>query len=447
MKKRYIYWSTTALVIVAAVFGFYQHSRIKQMKIVIENNYNRAFHELVDYVDDIDSLLEKSMLVSGPAKMAAISSEIFRETSAAKACLGQLPISEVVLENTEKFLSQIGDYTYYLSQNVINNKAVSDNDYKNLTSLSKYANKLNTMLLDMQEDVYSGKISFGTIKKEGEKHFEKVADAAGALSDFEGVEKEFQEYPSLIYDGPFSEHIERIEPIMTGGKEQVAPDTALDIAKKFLGDRGNALAYNGESENNRLPAYYYSVENDEREINIAITKSGGFPLYFTDTRIVYEEKLTVDDAIKKAREFLNQKGYSSLTESYYEKENGTLTVNFAYTQSNITCYSDLLKVKVGLDTGEILGFEAHGYIMNHRYRDFPEIKLTEAEAKAKINSHLNVTSAGLALIPKDSMQEKLCYEFKGTHNGKNFIIYINAENGLEEDIIMLIESENGILAI
>ena len=45
------------------------------------------------------------------------------------------------------------------------------------------------------------------------------------------------------------------------------------------------------------------------------------------------------------------------------------------------------------------------------------------------------------------MREVLCYEFKGTYMNKNFIVYINAENGREEEILLLIESENGILTI
>lgn len=448
MKKRYIYWASSVIVVSLLAWGLYQGNRINDMKIKIENNYNRAFHELVDYVDDIDTLLKKSMLISTPSQMASISGELFRQTSAAKACLGQLPISEVQLENTEKFLSQVGDYTYMLSQNVINEQKVSENDYNNLNSLSQYATRLNEKLIAMQNEIYEGNISFGTVEKEGEKYFSTVANAeGGVLSNFEGVEKEFQEYPALIYDGPFSEHIEKIEPAMTKDEKEISPEEALNIAKNFLGDKGKNLVYEGASENNMLSSYSFSSATDDREINIAITKKGGFPVYFTDTKIAGEEKLDFPQAIQKAREFLSKRGYNSLKESYYEKENGVATINFAYEQGNVICYPDLLKVKVDLSDGEIVGTEMHGYIMNHKYRNLPNINITQEEAKAKISPHLSVDATGLALIPKDGETEKLCYEFKGNHNNQNFIIYINAENGREEDILMLIESENGILTM
>ena len=143
MKKRYIYWASSAIIVSLTVWGLYEMNRIKVMETKIENNYNRAFHELVDYVDDIDTLLQKSMLVSSPEQMASISGELFRQTSAAKACLGQLPISEVQLENTEKFLSQVGDYSFMLSQEVISGGVIEEIDYNNLNSLGKYASILN----------------------------------------------------------------------------------------------------------------------------------------------------------------------------------------------------------------------------------------------------------------------------------------------------------------
>lgn len=449
LKKHQIAYTVLSVVLLFfIIWTVYQHNQIKSLKTGLENNYNRAFHELVDYVDDIDTLLQKSMLVSSPAQMSTISGELFRQSSAAKACLGQLPISEVQLENTEKFLSQVGDYTYVLSQSVINNNKITDEEYENLMSLGEYAKGLNKGLVDMQQDIYEGNINFNTVAREGDEHF-STAQAAGesVLSGFEKVEKEFQEYPSLIYDGPFSEHMETAKPMMLEGEKEISVDEAKNIAKEFLGDRGNSLIYSEESQNSPMDFYTFRAADDTREIVISLTKKGGHILYFLDSRAAGEEALGFPEAVQRAKQFLSDRGYTSLKESYYEKTNGIATINFAYTQSNVVCYSDLLKVKVALDTGEILGLEAHGYIMNHRHRDLPAPVLTQAQAQEKINSHLAVDGTDLVLIPKDSMREVLCYEFRGNFNGSNFLIYINAENGREEKILMLIESEDGILTV
>lgn len=448
MKKIYIYWAGTALAVILGTTAAAQASRISRLEVQIENGYNRAFHELVGYVDDIDTLLQKSMLVSDPAQLASISGELFRQASAAKACLGQLPISEVTIENTEKFLSQVGDYTYYLSQNVIKSEAVGDADYDSLNSLSKYAGILNGKLLEMQSDVYDGKIRFGTIKSKGEKILSTEAHAADdALSGFEGVEKEFQEYPSLIYDGPFSEHIEKAVPVMLENAEEISPAEAKEAAADFLGISASELSLAGESQNTGFSAYSFASSNEAEELCISVTKHGGYPFYFIKNREIGEQTLNISQATQAAREFLYSAGFSSLKDSYFEASGGIATVNFAYEQGGVVCYSDLIKVRVALDNGEILGAELHGYLMNHQYRALPSPVLSEAQASEKINPHLSVENTALALIPKDGQTEKLCYEFTGKHNGRNFIIYINAETGREEKILMLIESEEGVLTV
>ena len=448
-KNRYIYWILSAVIASLTIFSIFQYTNVKALETNVENNYNRAFNELVNYVDDIDTLLQKSMLVSSASQLSTISSELFRQTTAAKACLGQLPISEVQLENTEKFLSQIGDFTYMLSQNVINNKTISDEEYNTLSELSTYATNLNNSLIAMQQDIYDGKISFGTVSRNANKYLDNAVSAAGGdiLSDFESVEKEFQEYPSLIYDGPFSEHIQNIKPVMLENQETITSDAGLAKAKEFLGSAGQNLSYTGETQNTAINTYSYTASYDDRDVYISMTKQGGFPLYFLDTRTVNSENITFEDAVSAAKDFLYSRGYSSLKESYYDKSDCVATINFAYEQGDVICYSDLIKVKVALDNGEILGFEANGYIMNHKHRDFAERTLTLMEAQERVNPHLSIDSTAVALIPKDNKQEVLCYEFKGNHNGRNFLIYINVQTGAEEQILMLIESEDGILTV
>ena len=144
---------------------------------------------------------------------------------------------------------------------------------------------------------------------------------------------------------------------------------------------------------------------------------------------------------------MNTHGYMNMTESYYEKHSGVATVNFAYMQDGVTCYPDLVKVKVALDNGEIVGLGTHGYLMNHTIRDIKPATVSRQEAREKVSRYLSVDSVKLAVIPKDSEWEVLCYEFKCSAQGRNYLVYINATDGREEDVMMLIESEEGILTV
>ena len=49
------------------------------------------------------------------------------------------------------------------------------------------------------------------------------------------------------------------------------------------------------------------------------------------------------------------------------------------------------------------------------------------------------------MIPTEWKTEKFCYEFKGKIEDIDFIAYINAENGEEEDILIVTNTPNGTL--
>ncbi len=440
MKRKYGYWVLTALLVASISFAGYEFYRANSLKKSVSNSYNRALFELNDYVDDINSLLAKGMLSNSPEHFAGISAELTRQSAAAKECLSQLPLSDLEFDKTEKFLSQVGDYSFYLSRNALYDKEMSEEEYETLKTLSSYAEALSASLNSLQSDVFSGSVTL----YDG-KGSQNVAYAANGDDGFSAIEKEFGEYPSLIYDGPFSEHIESRNPAMLDGKENISPERAAEIANEFFGAGSGFISYSGKSENSAINTFTFTAKDNTRVVSI--TEQGGEILYYIEGRDIGEQKLNVSDAIAKAKTFLESHGYSGMSESYYENRDGRATINFAYTENGVVHYSDLVKVTVALDSGDVIGFEAHGYIMNHKKRENLSPHLTRQEARSYVSPHLTIDSAGLALIPKDSMREVLCYEFKGAANDKNFLIYINAENGHEEEIMLLVESENGILTV
>ena len=167
----------------------------------------------------------------------------------------------------------------------------------------------------------------------------------------------------------------------------------------------------------------------------------------TIAKEVQNQNISEEEASKKAQEFLQNKGYHTMKQTYYLKENNALTINFAYLQDNVIVYPDLVKVKISLDNGEILGIEERGYLNCHYVRNIETPKITLEEAKAKINKNLEIKSEGLAIIPTEWKTEILCYEFKGIVKGREFLIYINALTGEEEDMKMIINTPNGNLAM
>jgi len=85
--------------------------------------------------------------------------------------------------------------------------------------------------------------------------------------------------------------------------------------------------------------------------------------------------------------------------------------------------------------------------MTHHRRTLPVPRLMPSQARAKLSTHLkNVSGGRLVLIPAGAEQEKLTYEFRGQLDNDTFLIYINALNGKEEQVLRLVRNQEGILS-
>ena len=56
---------------------------------------------------------------------------------------------------------------------------------------------------------------------------------------------------------------------------------------------------------------------------------------------------------------------------------------------------------------------------------------------------MEITDYHIVLIPTEDLKEQLCYEFVGTNREQTFVVQINAQTGVEEDILQIIDAENG----
>ena len=225
---------------------------------------------------------------------------------------------------------------------------------------------------------------------------------------------------------------------------------ARDIAKNFFGeDVVENVELNGFLENADIPAYDFSVslKGRKEKYSISISKKGGHVVQTALDRDVLEEKINEADANEIGKEYLREKGFESMKETYFVKQENVVTINYAYDDNGVVVYPDLIKVKVALDNGEILGIEANGYINSHTKRIIAEPKISIEEAKENINTNLEILGEGRAIIPTEWKTEINCYEFKGKVEDKEFLVYINVETGEEENILVILDTPGGTLTV
>ena len=447
LKKGHMLSVICVLLIIVVALGILLYQRQRQYRQASENSYNMAFYELVDYVQNVETYLAKSLISSTSEHGAETLTHLWREANLAQSYLARLPIESQELENTEKFLNQVSDYSYSLSRKNIYHENLTQEDLNNLKDLHSYSVELENTLNQLSEDLNNGRFSWGELTKKGTIAFAQQVDNISKES-FSNLEENFHEYSGLIYDGAFSEHLTNHEKVGLTG-EDIEEEKAREIVEKFIGkDNIKEVTSLGFSENAVIPVYDFSItKQDDINTQISISKKGGHIVYTNTNREVNTEIISQEEADQKAKAYLEEKGFKNMKETYYLKQEGIVTINYAATQEDVILYPDLIKVKVALDNGEILGIETTGYLNNHKQRKFPKTKITQEEAKKSLNKNLELKSEGLAMIPTKWQTEILCYEFKGKVEEKEFLVYINVENGREEDILIIHNTPNGTLTM
>lgn len=449
-KKAKKYFSILFFIILIGVIIYLIYSLNKksnECKLVSENLYNNNFYELLNYVNNVEAYLAKSTISTNNEYEARTLTYLWREANLAQVYLSSLPIESQELENTQRFLNQVSDYSYSLSRKNIEGVNLTDDEIKNLEELHQYSLELYGTLNQLSTDLNNGNISWNDLNKSETKELSQQVSSNVDL--FNTLEENFHEYEGLIYDGAFSEHLTSSEiKALTG--EEIDENKAMEVCKDFIGkDRIKDSQSLGESENANINGFNFFVklEND-KDINISISKKGGHIVSFNCNRKVEDENISFEEANKIGIDFLNQKGFYNMKETYYLKDQGVLTINYAYKQDDVVMYPDLIKIKVALDNGEILGMETTGFLNNHiEKRDLSKVKIDINKAKKELNKNLNILSEGMAVIPTKYKTEILCYEFKGKVNDTDFLVYVNVENGKQEDVLIITDTPNGILTI
>lgn len=447
LKDRHMLSVVVVLFAVIIAMGVWIYKKQTDYRLASENQYNMAFFELVDYVQNVETYLAKSLISSTPEHGAETLTNVWKEANLAQVYLSRLPIESVELEKTEKFLNQVSDYSYSLSRKNINNQKLSQEDLNNLKQLHDYSVELENTLNQLSTDMNDGRISWGELTKKGTVAFaQEVSNIS--KSSFTNLEENFHEYSGLIYDGAFSEHITKKEKKGLTG-ENVSEEKAKEIAKKFIGeDKVQEINLSGKSENTDMTTYDFNAKiNNEKEanLNISITEKGGHIVFMNYNRGVEAESVSQERANEIGKKYLEDRDFKNMKETYYLKQDGIVTINYAYEQDNVTVYPDLIKLKVALDNGEVMGVETSGYLNNHETRDVSKVLISKEQAKKNLNKNLDIKSENLAIIPTEWKSEVLCWEFKGKVDDTDFLVYINAETGKEEDILVIVNTPNGTL--
>ena len=425
-----------AAVVVSAVFAVRTNNNLNRYRLEIKNNYAATLDTLNSGVNNISLILEKAEYVTTAKQLSLMSAQLLSEAESAKAALSQLPAGEN-LDVLNRFLSQVGNYAVSVSESLIGGESLNNEYTANIAALKDTAQKIS-------EAVSNSSIAYDNPSAwadDLDNKLEEAVDKDSLSGTLDALEGTLSDYPTLVYDGPYSDHILENEPLMLKNAENVTEAQALKKAAETAECGEEALSADGTVDG-KIPSYRFSGDN----VSVTVSRAGGYAVYMRKSREIGDYVLEYRQAVDKAKRYLERIGMGGFAETYYFTDEGVCVINFAYLDGKTVCYTDLVKVGVAMDTGEIMLYEASGYIVNHTDRAFESAAISAEEAAKTVSPRLKINETALALIPTKGGNEKRCYEFVcETDDKKEILVYINAVTGEEEDILILLKSDGGTL--
>lgn len=430
----------------AGMWGYQEHNEKNSVLIKAENSYQRAFHDLTYRIDKLHDELGKSLVVNSRRQMTPTLTNVWRLAYAAQSDVGQLPLTLMPFNNTEEMLSRVADFSYRVAVRDLDKEPLSDKEYGTLKSLHKQAKDIQDQLRNVQANVIDKQLRWMDVEtalaSDDKKSDNTIVDG------FQTIEKKVQEFPDLDWGvGIQSLDKKKQQRIQGIDGKPATPEDAKKSALEFL--RLNAQDAKVEVDENGKGQTYtaYSVRvtpnGQKAAINLDVTKRGGKVVWMMSEREIGEEKLDMKQAQERGEEFLRKHGFENMIVSEIDSYDRNALFTFVPVQDGVRIYPDSVTIEIALDNGEVTAFNSTEYLFNHKRRILSKPRISKEEARKKVNPSVKVTNERLALIEgKNDGKEVLTWELTGSFEGNSYMVYINATNGDEEEVVKMETGED-----
>ena len=402
----------------------------------MENVYRKSYYALVYNTDALETAVSKLAVAHSKAMKQEYLSDMTAYATAAAENLANL--SEKSADNSDvlKFINQTGDFAKYLDDKLNKGGELTEKDLETIGEIGAAVRAVKAELQRVSGEVEKDGFSFLRTIESGSDGFSEIVRS---------FENEKIDYPSMIYDGPFSDSMtERTAKGLTG--KEADKEEALRRVSDLLQNVEISEISVKEGNKNVFETYDFELDTSRGKCYVTLAKKGAFPV-----SISYAEagaaslSLTAKQAEQAAESYAEKIGLSSMKAVWASNYNNVYYVNLAYFENGAIFYPDLVKVKVNGETGEIDGMESLNYIFNHTERPVFESVMPPSEAVLSVSEDISVESVRLAVVPTKGDGEILAYEVYGTKGEEKYFVYVSAESGEELKIMRVLDGERGLL--
>lgn len=445
-SRRGVVWPYMLLSVAllgALGFGWYQTQQRNRLAMDVENKYMSAFHKLKWNSENIEERTANLMATNDREIQESLLADLRVYSAQAVENMSVLPLMTMNTPRITNFLNilqQVSDeYHYKLSEG----QALGEEEWSRLTELRRQAVFFEDELANLLGLIGNNMVRWSATAivtapsqtgDGGTPITQSVMQLDKALVPPPGEEKALS---------PANDPLARPR---TDPGPRVDTATAVNAVKRFM---AREVPLKGEptltgqsdpKDEGFFSLYFFDAQKvNGTPLNFGVSVHGGHVAFLIDGRPVKERTLTEAHLVPRARQMLSQWGYPNAEFVSVAENDGTLMMDFAPREQGISILTELIKVSLTMDNGELVGFDARNYWVNRYDRKLGQPKLSASQARTKLAPRLKVQGeAQLSIVADRLSRERLAWEFKAQHDNQRYLVYIDAESGKELNVIRLI---------
>lgn len=439
-----------AAFVLLGLWGHSQANGRNSAEAALTGQYQRAFYTTLDNIQNVHVLLGKARVTGSKPQLADLFSQVRSQAFAAQENLTQIPVPNTEASQAAKFLSQVGDFAGTMLSTAANGHVPNAEQQKTMASLYSQSGDLNQRLREAESKGGGGKLFLNNLVAQARSSVTGPAPNP-STQELSTIGTQMQNYPGVIYDGPFADHNGQSQPAISGSP--VSAEQAGTVALNFV-DRVSGVSYQSKftgSVKGNLPAYREQVSpvngKGDGSYTVDVSVTGGRVVWFLDSRPVAGSNWTVPRAQDKAVSFLLSRGLGAFEPTSHRLAGNQAIFTLVKDDGGVKVYPQAVKVSVALDNGQVVGFEGSQSLYSSQAKPSNKVVLTTAQADGLVKGTIWTGPGTLSIIPDGHGGELYAYEFKGQRDGDNYLLYLNAQTGKEEQILRVADIPNGRLII
>ena len=413
-----------------------QSAADERYRALAESTYRKSYYALLYNMDGLEGATNKLTVASGKALKQEYLADIGSYATAAAENMSDFTPEDAGEGRMLKFINQTGDFAKYLDDKLNKGGSFSETDVATIEEIADSVREIKGTLSELSAEVEEGDFSFVDSLREKDGVFSRT------LRSFEQKDVD---YPSMIYDGPFSDSLSVREAKALVGAD-ISEEDCVPLVARLLGiEKTSAISVKNGSKS-YFETYDCEADTPHGKAYVTLAKKGGFPV---SVALPEDEQNALHvgsaDAERIAESYLREIGFNNMKAVWASLYDNVYYVNLASERDGVILYPDLIKVKIGGDDGNVVGMESLNYVYNHVERTLPVPVVTEQEAAEAISEYIVLSSCRLALVPTKGGGEALTYEFYGTKGEDKYFVYVDALSGEELKIMRVLDGERGLL--